>query len=142
MCLTRAISNSILILGTRTYRQHLRAVSRPLIPTSGLSRLAEDLENFYMSLHAQWNSITEEDYSMFGGQLTVVLETLHQMIKAYRVAAPNTWINRDLDRLEAVYNDLVELDNDIRQFKIRLPKDADMPDLMAKAADALNRLAI
>ena len=79
MCQTAFISQSIIKLGTRSYRHSLEALAPDEYNVSRLRRLNRDLDAFYELLYCQCNTVTEHDYSVFGQQLTSMIDPLFLM---------------------------------------------------------------
>lgn len=79
MCQTAFISQSIVRLGTRSYRHSLEALVPNEYGVSQLRRLNRDLDAFYKFLYSQCNTVTEQDYNVFGQQLTSMLNTLKHL---------------------------------------------------------------
>ena len=58
------------------------AASHPYRVTQ-LARLNRDLDELYELLYSQWDSVTENDYQVFGMQLQIMLGTLKDLHEAY-----------------------------------------------------------
>lgn len=104
-----------------------------------LSRLNRDLESFYETLYNQWNTITEEEYKTFGGQLVVMLQTLKELYQACKRIGGNKNLDKQVELLGMNYSAICEVNNDIVNFRIKLPKDDGFKKVMEEAAKRINR---
>lgn len=134
MCRTSLISSNIVRLSTRSYKQRLEVVAPDGFHVSRLARLNKDLDDFYELLYDQWQTVTEEDYKLFGRQLDIMLQTLKALLTACKHLPESTELHRELEKLNRNYAALHELNSDIVHFKIKLPKDMEMKALMNRAA--------
>lgn len=141
MCHTNLISDSIVRLSTRSYRQRLDAAKSDGYSAGRLARLNKDLDNFYELLYSQWQTVTAADYSIFGEQLNIMLETLKGLLKACKKLAKQIKFGNELKRLEMNYSAIYELNSDIVNFKIKMPNDSEIAGLMSRASQASKNLA-
>ncbi len=137
MCQTRLISDNIVRISTRSYKQRLEAVAPNHFHVSRLSRLNKDLDNFYELLYSQWQTVTEADYKVFGMQLTIMLDTLKELYQTFKKLPEELGLYAEVERLGMNYAAIREVKNDIVNFRIKLPKDAEMRSLMKSASAAV-----
>ena len=83
--------------------------------------------------------MTETDYAVFGGQLVILVKTVKQLYDECRRMTGSIEMKNQVERLGMNYSALYELNSDIVNFCIKMPKDMEMKALMAKAAKALNK---
>lgn len=138
MCEALLISNKIVRLGTRSYQQMMEAMTPDSYSVAQLSRLNRDLELFYEILYNQWDTITEEEYKTFGRQLVVMLQTLKELyLTCKRIGDRN--LDKQIELLEMNYSAIYEVNSDIVNFRIKLPKDNGFKKAMEEAGKRINR---
>lgn len=135
MCQTALISSNIIKLGTRSYRQRMKAVMPQQYRFTQLARLNRDLDNFYDLLYSQWNSVTETDYNMFGNQLQIMLETLKELFELCKQISKDENFDKETEKLGMNYAAIYEMNSDIINFKIKAKKDTDLHKLMKQASN-------
>lgn len=138
MCEATLISNKIVRLGTRSYQQMMETMTPDSYSVAQLSRLNRDLELFYETLYNQWNTITEEEYKTFGGQLVVMLQTLKELYQACKRIG-NKNLDKQIELLEMNYSAIYEVNSDIVNFRINLPKDERFKRVMEEASKRINK---
>lgn len=142
MCQTSLISSNIVRLSTRSYKQRLEVVTPDGFNVSHLARLNRDLDNFYELLYSQWQTVTEEDYRLFGRQLNIMLQTIKDLLTACKHLPKSEELHKELGKLNRNFAALYELNSDIVNFKIKMPKDVEMKELMNRAAKVSKQVAI
>ena len=141
MCQTAFISQSIVRLGTRSYRHSLEALVPNEYGVSQLRRLNRDLDAFYKFLYCQCNTVTEQDYNVFGQQLTSMLNTLKNLYISCKRMIKDCGASVEVEKLKMNYNALSELNNDIKNYRIKASKDAEWSLLLSEASLALKKIA-
>ena len=141
MCQTAFISQSIIKLGTRSYRHSLEALAPNEYGINRLRRLNRDLDAFYELLYSQCNTITESDYMVFGEQLTSMIDTINFLYKSCKHMPNNSVLDKETERLKMNYSALKELNDDIRNFKINASGNAEWTTLLSDASKALKNLS-
>ena len=134
MCQTALISNNIVRLGTRSYKQRIEAVSDNRYSVNQLARLNRDLDDFYELLYEQWNSVTERDYQIFGPQLQIMLTTLKELYMLCKNMAKGANFEKETEKLGMNYSAIYEVNSDILNFKVNMKKDNEIRELMEHAA--------
>ena len=142
MCQTAFISQSIVRLGTRSYRHSLEALAPNEYGVSQLRRLNRDLNAFYKFLYSQCNTVTEQDYNVFGQQLTSMLDTLKNLYISCKRMIKDCGASVEVEKLKMNYNALSELNNDIKNYRIKASKDAEWSLLLSEASLALKKIAV
>lgn len=104
-----------------------------------LARLNRELDNLYELIYDEWNTITEQDYAVFGGQLELLVNTIKQLYDDCCRSADRRQLNDEVERLGMNYSALYELNSDIVNFRIKAPRNTALQEMMSKAAKTLNR---
>ena len=140
MCQTMLISNNIVRLGTRSYKQRMEALASKDCRVTQLARLNRDLDDFYELLYSQWNSVTENDYNFFGSQLLVMLETLKGLYQICMNLSTDLNYQKEVEKLAMNYSAIYEVNSDIVNFKIKAKEDVELKALMKQASDITSRI--
>lgn len=141
MCQTAFISQSIVRLGTRSYRHSLEALAPNEYGVSQLRRLNRDLDAFYEFLYSQCNTVTERDYCVFGKQLTSMLNILKSLYISCKQMPKEYGVSAEAERLKRNYSALYELNSDIKNYRIKASKDAEWTALLSDASMAIKKVA-
>lgn len=96
-----------------------------------------DLDSFYEFLYAQCNSVTEADYKAIGEQLCSMLATLKMLWLSCKKMPKSCGISDEDEKLKMNYSALYELNEDIKNSRIKAPKDEEWSALLAQASLAL-----
>lgn len=121
MCQSRVISRHIGHIGRRSFDRRMRMASPLFVEKRGeMNRLLNDVDRLSERLHDEFSTISEEDYSMFGAELKIVIKTLKDL---RRDCQQHTELRPYDNRMRQQISDLEELDHDIREFRINAPKD-------------------
>ena len=140
MCQTERISNTVVRLGRRSYT-HRMEVARPNgYDATQLARLNRELDNLYELIYADWRSITEKDYAVFGGQLVILVKTIKQLYDDCRRLPGGRSMKNQVQRLGLNYAALYELNSDIVNFCIKMPKNQEMKQLMQRLTEVDHRI--
>lgn len=119
MCQTEVISHRIGLISRRSFDIRMRMASPLFVEKRGeMSRLLNDVDGLCSQLHEDFPTITEEDYKMFGAELSLLIDTLkslkHDSMTYEKYATP-------MDRLSRQIADLEELEHDIIAFRVKAP---------------------
>ena len=129
MCQTAVISNNI---------GHLRT----LVPDAGdvaqLKRLNSDLQDFYELLYSQWNTVTEEEYAVFGHHLVTMLQAIKNLYLSCKRAVKSRAMEKQVEILGMNYSALYEINSDIINFCIESKKDQNLQKSIHEASNSLN----
>lgn len=140
MCQTTLISDNIVRLSTRSYRQRLDAVVRNQYKVSQLARLNRDLDNFYELLYSQWNTVTKDDYAVFGPQLQIMLNTLRELYNTCKKLSDIPNFDKETEKLGMNYSAIFEINSDIKNFRIKEQHDDDWARLLKQASDVVKSI--
>ena len=140
MCQTERISNAVVRLGRRSYT-HRMEVARPNgYGIAQLARLNRELDDLYELIYDDWRSITEMDYAVFGGQLVILVKTVKQLYDECRRMPGSIDMKNQVERLGMNYSALYELNSDIVNFCIKMPKNQEMKKLMHRLSEVDSRI--
>lgn len=138
MCQSVLISNNITRLSTRSYNHRLEVVTPTRYSVAQLSRLNRDLNNLYELIYDQWRTVTEDDYKQFGGQFKLLLEMLKGLYQSVKKLPKSMGFATEAENLEMNYAALYEVNSDIVNFCIKLPKNERFQKAMVEASQHLN----
>lgn len=140
MCQTAFISQSIVRLGTRSYRHSLEALEPGEYHVSQLRRLNRDLDAFCDFLYSQINTVTEHDYNVFGKQLVSMLNTLEMLYTSCKQMPEEYGVGTEAERLRKNHSALRELNSDIINYRVKALKDKEWSGLLSEAGMALQNV--
>ena len=132
MCEAGLITQKVIRLSRRSYNHRIDVVSPNGYHNGQLARLNRELNNLYDIIYDEWTSITENDYKMFGGQLTLLIITIKQLYETCKKLPKGMGLKEETIKLGTNYAALYELNSDIVNFRIKLPKNKDMKDVLNK----------
>ena len=95
-----------------------------------LVRLNRELDSLYEFIYDDWRTITEEDYKMFGGQFVILIQTIKQLYDACKKQPKAMGLGEETKRLGMNYSALYELNSDIVNFCIKMPKNEEMKEVL------------
>lgn len=139
MCQTAVISNTVKRLGRRSYTHRMEVATPGGYNVAQLTRLNRELDSLYELIYEDWDTITKQDYTVFGGQLTLLVSTLKLLYDDCRKSALCRVMHDEVERLGMNYSALYELNSDIVNYRIKAPLNAELQSMMSKAAKVLNR---
>ena len=139
MCQTAVISNTVKRLGRRSYTHRMEVATPGGYSETQLTRLNRELDSLYELIYDDWNTITEQDYAVFGGQLSLLVSTLKQLYDDCRNSVLHSAMHGEVERLGMNYSALYELNSDIVNYRIKAPRNTELQLMMSKASKVLNR---
>lgn len=140
MCQTVLISQNMVRMSRRTYNHRLEIASHNMYSVNQLARLNRDLDRLYEFLYAQWRTVTKEDYSVFGGQFKILLETIKGLYNSCREAPKEMGLKEETRKLGMNYSALYELNSDIVAFSVNAAKHEDLKNVLAQAGQVMKNL--
>ena len=140
MCQTEAITQNVVRLSNRSVSHRLEIVMPNTYHASQLARLNRELDQLYDMIYDDWQSISEEDYKVFGAQLSILLQTIKQLYNTCKEQPKENGLQEETKRLGMNYSALFELNSDIVNFCIKMPKNQEMKQLMKRLTDVDNRI--
>ena len=137
MCQTSVITNRVERLSKRSYSHRLDVATPNRYHVTQLARLNRELDSLYEFIYDDWRTITEEDYKMFGGQFVILIQTIKQLYDACK-KQPKTMglreetkkLGMNYSKLGMNYSALYELNSDIVNFCIKMPKNEEMKKVL------------
>jgi hypothetical protein len=144
MCQTEAITQNVVRLSKQSYSHRLEIVMPNAYHVTQLARLNRELDQLYEMIYDDWQSISEEDYKVFGTQLTILLQTIKQLYHTCKEQPKEMGLKEETKKLGMNYSALFELNSDIVSFCINMPKNKEMKQLMerlTKVDDHIKRTA-
>ena len=139
MCQTSVISKTVRRLGRRSYTHRMEVATPGGYNATQLTRLNRELDSLYELIYEDWNTITEQDYAVFGGQLSLLVSTLKSLYDDCRKSDFRRLMYDEVDRLGMNYSALCELNSDIVNYRIKASHNTELQLMMSKAAKVLNR---
>lgn len=136
MCETTVISNRVVRLSRRSYNHRLVMASQNNYQASQLARLNRELDNLYELIYDEWTTISEEDYRVFGGQLVILIQTIKQLYDTCKKQPKQSGLQEETRKLGMNYSALYELNSDIVNFRIKMPKNEAMKQALRKLSEA------
>lgn len=128
MCQTEVISRRIGLISRRAFDIRMRMASPFFVEKRGeVSRLMNDVDGLCNQLHEDFLTITEEDYSLFGAELGILIDTLKSLKQdslSYGKFATQ------MERFSLQIADLEELEHDIVAFRVKAPKNFSLNETM------------
>lgn len=140
MCQTETITQNVVRLSKRSYSHRLEIIMPNAYHASQLARLNRDLDRLYEMIYDDWQSIREEDYKVFGAQLSILLQTIKQLYNTCKEQPREMALEEETKRLGMNYSALFELNSDIVNFCINMPKNQEMKQLMERLTQVDNRI--
>ena len=107
--------------------------------TVQLTRLNRELDSLYELIYGDWSTISEQDYAVFGGQLSLLVVTLKSLYEDCQKSPLHRAMRAEVERLGMNYAALHELNSDIVNFRIKAPRNAELQQMMSNASKVLNR---
>lgn len=140
MCQTETITQNVVRLSKRSYSHRLEIAMPNAYHVSQLARLNRELDQLYEMIYDDWRSISEEDYKVFGAQLSILLQTIKQLYITCKEQPREMGLEEEAKKLGMNYSALFELNSDIVNFCINMPKNQEMKQLMERLTQVDNRI--
>lgn len=121
-------------LSRRSFNHRIEAASPNGYQKGQLVRLNRELDSLYEIIYDDWTTITADDYKVFGGQFEILIQTIKQLYDTCRKLPKEMGLKEETNKLGMNYSALYELNSDIVNFRIKLPKNAEMKKTMRELA--------
>ena len=125
MCQTSVISDRVVRLSKRSYSHRLDVATPNKYHVAQLARLNRELDSLYEFIYDEWRTISEDDYNVFGGQFVILIQTVKQLYDACKKQPKSMGLSEEARKLGMNYSALYELNSDIVNFCIKMPKNVD-----------------
>ena len=132
MCHPEIISQEIGRIGHRSFDRRMRMASPMFTEKRGeMTRLLNEVDSLCNQLHETFQTISPEDYAIFGPMLRIVIAKL----KALKQESQNqsSFTCHEV-RIEQQLSDLEELEHDIKVFRVDAQKNESLKKAMADVA--------
>ncbi len=137
MCQTTLIQESIIRIGTDSYRQRLEAAGGKGLVLDGLIELNESLSSFYNVVDGQRADITVNEYSRFSEQLGIFLSTIEELCRYCDQLMPGEVLSKEIKSLHRNYSALYELKADLDRMFKPYADDQQFNQLLSAVSDSM-----
>ncbi|MDE6512213.1 MAG: hypothetical protein K2L00_09025 [Muribaculaceae bacterium] len=138
---TSSISDRIVNLGTRSYRQRLETLSGIGMTEHKLKKLNRDLDDLYDLLYERINSISESEVRSISPLLSELIKSVKALYSICRKPASRIVTDKETERLGMNYSALQELYSDLQNFRLPSENDKELKALLSKAATLMQRIS-
>lgn len=135
MCEVGMITKRVVRLSRRSFNHRIDMAGSEGFQASRLARLNRELDSLYDLIYDDWTTITEDDYKVFGGQLVLLIQTVKQLYDTCRKLPKSMGLKAEAEKLGMNYSALYELNSDIVNFRIKLPKNEAMKETLRKLSE-------
>lgn len=136
-----SISDRIVSLGTRSYKQRLETLSGIGINDQKLKKLNRDLDELYELLYERINSISEAEVRSISPILSELIKSVKALYSLCRKYASKLATCNETERLGMNYSALQELYSDLQHFRLPSEEDKKLKALLSKAAILMQRIS-
>jgi len=140
MCQTSVISDRVVRLSKRSYSHRLDVATPNKYHVAQLARLNRELDSLYEFIYDEWRTISEDDYNVFGGQFVILIQTVKQLYDACKKQPKSMGLSEEARKLGMNYSALYELNSDIVNFCIKMPKNEEMKKALQHLTEVDKRL--
>jgi hypothetical protein len=138
MCQANVITRRVVRLSRRSFNHRIEVASPNGYPKERLAKLNHELNNLYEMIYEEWATITEDDYKVFGGQLEILLQTIKNLYDTCKKQPREMDLKDETQKLGMNYSALYELNSDIVNFRIKLPQNEEMRQVLNQLAEMDN----
>ena len=138
---TSSISDRIVSLGTRSYRQRLETLSGVGITEHKLKKLNKDLDDLYELLYERINSISEAEVRSISPLLSELVKSVKALYAICRKSVSKLATDKETERLGMNYSALQELYSDLQNFRLPSREDEELKALLSQAATLMQRIS-
>ena len=136
-----SISDRIVNLGTRSYRQRLETLSGIGMTGHKLRKLNQDLDDLYDLLYDRINSISEAEVRSISPLLSELIKSVKALYVICRKPVSGIATDKETERLGMNYSALQELYSDLHNFRLPSDEDKELKDMLSKAATLMQRIS-
>ena len=136
-----SLSDRIVSLGTRSYRQRLETLSGTGLTEHKLKKLNKDLDDLYELLYERINDITETEVKSISPVLNELIKSVKALYSTCRKSVSKLAKSKETERLGMNYSALQELYSDLQNFRTSSENDAELRILLSKAAILMQRIS-
>lgn len=136
-----SISDRIVSLGTRSYRQRLETLSGIGMTEYKLKKLNRDLDELYELIYERINSISESEVRSISPLLSELLKSVKALYAICRKPVSNIASAKEAERLGMNYSALQELYSDLQNFRLPSEEDKELKVLLSQAATLMQRIS-
>ena len=128
MCHPEIISQEIGRIGHRSFDRRMRMASPMFTEKRGeMTRLLNEADSLCNQLHEAFQTISPEDYAIFGPRLRIVIATLKALMQESQNQSSFTCYE---ERMKRQISDLEELEHDIKVFRVDAQKNESLKKAM------------
>lgn len=138
---TSSISERIVSLGTRSYRQRLETISGIAMTEQKLKKLNRDLDNLYELLYERINSISETEVRSISPLLNELTKSVKALYSVCRKSSSKLAGVKETERLGMNYSALQELYSDLQNFRLPSEDDKELKALLSKASILMQQIS-
>lgn len=138
---TSSISDRIVSLGTRSYRQRLETLSGMDMTEHKLKKLNKDLDDLYELLYERINSISEAEVRSISPLLYELVKSVKALYAICRKSTSKLAAGKETERLGMNYSALQELYSDLQNFRLPSEEDKELKALLSQAATLMQRIS-
>lgn len=136
-----SISDRIVSLGTRSYRQRLEALSGVAMTEHKLKKLNKELDDLYELIYDRINSISEAEVRIISPLLNELTKSVKGLYTVCRKSGLMLATGKETERLGMNYSALQELYSDLQNFRLPSKEDRELKDLLSRAATLMQRIS-
>lgn len=138
---TSSISDCIVSLGTRSYRQRLETLSGMVMTEQKLKKLNRDLDDLYELLYERINTISEAEVRSISPLLNELIKSVKALYSVCRKSGSKLTGVKETERLGMNYSALQELYSDMQNFRLPSDEDKELKALLSQAAILMQRIS-
>lgn len=138
---TSSISDRIVSLGIRSYRQRLETLSGVGMTAHKLKKLNKDLDDLYDLLYERINSISEAEVRSISPLLSELVKSVKALYATCRKSVSKLAKDREPERLGMNYSALQELYSDLQNFRLPSEEDKELKALLSQAATLMQQIS-
>ncbi|MDE6023605.1 MAG: hypothetical protein K2G13_08910 [Muribaculaceae bacterium] len=131
---TSSISDRIVNLGIRSYRQRLEALSGVELTNQKLVSLNNDLDDLYEILYGIFNTISAPEVRRLSPVLNELLKTIKALYSTYRKLGKHIQKHEEVTQLGMNYSALQEIYDDMQNYRLPSEEDNELREMLRQAS--------